>query len=1465
MTAVDRSAGEPPIPRVFISYAHASNAHVEAVRDLWVFLRSQRIDARLDLPAAERRQDWPVWMLREVRAADFVLVVASNEYRRRAEGDAAPDEGRGVQFEAQLIREEVYRDREAALTKFLPIVLDDASTGDIPVFLGPATATSYRLPELTLSACEPLLRVLTGQPWEVEVPLGDRSPVFPSRDAQGPAPSQRPALRHDVTFEVTRDDNTASCRVMLAGTLLGTSEAILPVGIDQVWRALAYSPAEADERLLEAGHGLRRALLDDQTVTRLVTLVDLTPLGTVIDVTFEADDAALGLPFELLRLPDGRLLATVPGVRMRRQGRDFSRQDGTSLPGPMKILVAVGAPDETRTASAPLDVEAEMQTILDAVTDSDLQGGAQVRILEVASPEEITAALRADQYHVLHLSAHGSSTGVELEDEDGNAVPVGIPDLVHCLRAGGRPLPLVVLSSCAGAGEGGEGLAAALVRRGAGRVLAMQAPVTDRYATALARGLYQHLSTDGTLSVAGALAEARRELDDQRAVVRRTGTEVPPESAVPTLISRDDDLPLVDMRAEPQPLPRPDRGFSGGDVRRLRIGELIGRRRQLRTALTALRGGPEARERFGALAGVVLTGVGGIGKTALAGRIEGRLHGEGWLTAVHSGVWDPPALNAAVAAALASAGAELRRDRALLLDARVDDATKFHLVCSLLGRVRLLLLFDDFEQNLDLDGRFRDPGFADSFETLLQAATNGQVLVTSRYPILETRPFLLEIPLPPLSTAELQRMLLRLPALRNIDREERRALVRTIGGHPRLLEFLNALLRNGRGNLHEVTTKLRALARAQSITSGPMPFAQALDETIVLGSRDILLDHLLEAIDEEERELLLQAEVSRVPLSLADLAVARWGSTPTREQRETTTAMAARLQDLTLLSSVGERDVLVHPWIGQSLRRNDLGDEVTRHNRAFDMRLARINSGPADLADLTECCRHLAGADRSGDLVRFALEATAVIERHLGELSVAAFCGEVIPTIDTGAAGYLLLADREAVALTRTGHLRAAAARVEQHVHIARARAEADPSGLVAQRNLSVAYNKQGDLARACGESTQAEQRYRDSLDIIMQLVETYPDKPDLQRDVSICYDRLGDLARDRGDSAQAEQLYRDSLDIAKRLADADPDDTELQRDLALSYDRLGDLASRRGESTEAERFHGDSLDIIKHLADADPADAELQRDLAVAHNRLGDLAWNRGDGAAAEQLFRDSLDIIKRLTDTDPDNTEFRRDLTVIYNRLGDLARDRGDKAGAEQLFRDSLDIVKRLADADAANTQLQRDLSISYDRLGDLARDRGDNASAEQLFRDSLDIAEHLAAADPANAQLQRDVAVYYNRLGDLARARGDNASAEQLFRDGLNIIQHLVSADPANTMLQRDVTISYNKLGDLARDNGDIDVAEQLYRDNLDIRRRLADADPTNRQLRLDLAVAYARLSDLAGDSSAPSGDDPPDAPS
>jgi tetratricopeptide (TPR) repeat protein len=165
---------------------------VGVVRDLWLFLRANGVDARLDLPAAGNRQDWALWMADQIREADHVLVIASRAYRHRAEGRGGSGTGRGVQWEARLIRDLFYADQRS-LDRFLPVVLPGQSVAGVPDFLAPATSTVYTVSDLTTAGAEELLRLLTGQPAITAPPMGP-APRFPKRPNAPEKPPGRPAI-----------------------------------------------------------------------------------------------------------------------------------------------------------------------------------------------------------------------------------------------------------------------------------------------------------------------------------------------------------------------------------------------------------------------------------------------------------------------------------------------------------------------------------------------------------------------------------------------------------------------------------------------------------------------------------------------------------------------------------------------------------------------------------------------------------------------------------------------------------------------------------------------------------------------------------------------------------------------------------------------------------------------------------------------------------------------------------------------------------------------------------------------------------------------------------------------------------------------------------------------------------------------------------------------------------------------
>lgn len=132
-------------------------------------------------------------MAEQVRAADHVLVVASAAYRERAEGRSASDTGRGVQWEARLIRDAYYSDQHA-LDRFVPVVLSGQSAQGVPDFLAPYSATVYHVKEFTVAGAEPLLRFLTRQPEWVEPPLGVM-PVLAQHSLAAPGSAARQKVR----------------------------------------------------------------------------------------------------------------------------------------------------------------------------------------------------------------------------------------------------------------------------------------------------------------------------------------------------------------------------------------------------------------------------------------------------------------------------------------------------------------------------------------------------------------------------------------------------------------------------------------------------------------------------------------------------------------------------------------------------------------------------------------------------------------------------------------------------------------------------------------------------------------------------------------------------------------------------------------------------------------------------------------------------------------------------------------------------------------------------------------------------------------------------------------------------------------------------------------------------------------------------------------------------------------------
>ncbi|MFC3964369.1 SEFIR domain-containing protein [Nocardia jiangsuensis] len=167
MSVDDRVSGddidEGDVPRVFVSYAHDSAAHKEHVLRFCTFLHAELgADVALDVWEDTQRNDWTLWATEQLQKADYVLVIASPEYKRRGEGSVSHDVGRGVQFETLIIRNDLMRDINKERERVLPVVLPGGSKEDFPVYMAPYSTTCYEISEISENGMKRLLGAFSG-------------------------------------------------------------------------------------------------------------------------------------------------------------------------------------------------------------------------------------------------------------------------------------------------------------------------------------------------------------------------------------------------------------------------------------------------------------------------------------------------------------------------------------------------------------------------------------------------------------------------------------------------------------------------------------------------------------------------------------------------------------------------------------------------------------------------------------------------------------------------------------------------------------------------------------------------------------------------------------------------------------------------------------------------------------------------------------------------------------------------------------------------------------------------------------------------------------------------------------------------------------------------------------------------------------------------------------------------------
>jgi tetratricopeptide (TPR) repeat protein len=1040
------------------------------------------------------------------------------------------------------------------------------------------------------------------------------------------------------------------------------------------------------------------------------------------------------LPWEALTDPvEQHPIALHPLVTLYRH------QDAPPVqptPGPLQIVVAIAAPD---SGGPLLDYENELRNVHAAVRGARL-GQAQVRVVPFATTTALRAELQAAPAHVLHLSGHGSPGHLVLETETGAARPITAETFLAEAIPPGRMPPVICLAAChtaAPAGPGSASFAAELVAHGASVVIGTETSVTDTYATRVFSRVYAELAQADNPDVVAALADARRTV--QRDLTnphnkRDTLLAGLDEWSVVTVLAGAGSVTILDRSHPSQPpaVPGHDRDRHAGLLQR-EVGEFVGRRREQRTLPNTLLA-PNG-------VGVVLHGIGGIGKTTLAAELIQLITRQEphRLIAVATGELSVDAVLRCAANALRlwvnMTGDTGQARQAVDYLTRTEEPWQHRwqaLRIYLLPHYPLLLVLDNFEDNLAQDHQLYDASLAELLATWTQDCSTSRLLITSRFEFDLPQQALRFHAIGPMSVAETLKLAWSLPAIDRLPDADLERVWRLVGGHPRTLEYLDALLAGGHARFADVTEKMTAAVQdrfqddAARVLTTSTTLDAALAVSLTLAADNVLLPSLLASLDNvpDARQLLLGLAVYREPVDEAAALFQIADPDPTAAYTPDRAALNER---------IGE--ILTEAGVATPLAWEDIPPYLQEQ---LEPLVAEFDSDPTpplrpreDLARLLNVARATSllttGPDGDGLFVHrwtatelerldHDSDGSEAVGRHRAAAEYWQWRVAVWPqdqdadVHDQLEARYHLLAAGDlddAVTITESICVRLHQIGAWDHetelVHDILRRIPGDSPRRAGW------IHRLGVLAQARGDYPEAERRYQQSITITEQLGD--------QAGTAASYHQLGILAQIRGDYPEAERRYQQSLDINQQLGN--------QAGMAASYHQLGILAHDRGDYPEAERRYQQSLDINERLGD--------QAGTATGYHQLGNLAHDRGDYPEAERRYQQSLDIKERLGN--PAGT------AASYGQLGNLARERGDYPEAERRYQQSRDINERLGD--------QAGIATNYHNLGILAHDLGDYPEAERRYQQSRDIKERLGN--------QAGLAMSYGQLGQLRVEQG------------------------------------------------------------------------------------------------------------
>ncbi|QFS51286.1 CHAT domain-containing protein [Nostoc sphaeroides] len=489
------------------------------------------------------------------------------------------------------------------------------------------------------------------------------------------------------------------------------------------------------------------------------------------------------LPWEVLHNGDEFLVEHIPAivpVRWRNNNSTQLNWDEQKKDRALNVLFMATSPFGIEPV---LEFEAEEGHILDATKRIPLS----LTVEESGSLDELNILVKQKgegDFDVFHLTGHATKKNQKpcfiTETELGEAKYSSAEDIASKLQP---RLPKIIFLSGCRTGYSNKNtvptMAETLLKKGATAVLSWGDKVRDSDAIKASETLYKSLTTGDTL--AQAVAQTYQKLIEIKArdwhLLRLYVAKKLPGALV-----------TPGLKVVSRPSVTPEFLDSEGKVRVATRENFIGRRRQLQNCLRSLKTSSQE-------IGVLIHGMGGLGKSTIASRLCDRLFEHTKI------VWWRQIDESSLVQNLAE-HLENKEQRTQLGEGREE--LKFRLKTAFSKLKPLVLVFDDFEWNLEpRDGRYiLNPKVSEVLSALVWAIKNQEnisyhrIIITCRYDFefeSDLLRYFYKQPLEGLRKADLQKKLKQLDNF-NSDRTDKKLIERALklaDGNPRLLEWLN--------------------------------------------------------------------------------------------------------------------------------------------------------------------------------------------------------------------------------------------------------------------------------------------------------------------------------------------------------------------------------------------------------------------------------------------------------------------------------------------------------------------------------------------------------------------------------------------------------------------------------------------------------------------------------------------------